>query len=119
MKYSSGEQPKASECPHNRIKRKSGNLCRRFQTGGITAATYSTNSLSGSGGKFFFGEDNPSDNTIDNQLGTVSITPSTGAVSGLRGCNILTGSVRVGLFLLTLFLFDGSFIACVYSPRKA
>jgi hypothetical protein len=96
MKYSSGEEPKASECPHNRIKRKSGNLCPRFQRRGITAATYSTNSLSGNGGKFFFGEDYPSD---DNQVGTVTITPSTSAVSGLRGCPILTGSVRVGLFL--------------------
>ena len=46
------------------------------------AGTYSTNSLSGNGGKFFFGDEDPSDNTIDNQVGTVTITPSTGAVTG-------------------------------------
>jgi hypothetical protein len=46
------------------------------------AGTYSTSSLSGNGGKFFFGLEDPSDNTIDTQVGTVIITPSTGAVTG-------------------------------------
>ena len=69
------------------------------------AATYSTNSLSGNGGKFFFGEEDPSDNTIDNQVGTVTITPSTGAVSGLQDSSGPNGlqlaKVISGTFVVT------------------
>ena len=69
------------------------------------AATYSTNSLSGNGGKFFFGEEDPSDNTIDNQVGTVTITPATGAVSGLQDSSgpngLQTAKVISGTFVVT------------------
>ncbi len=69
------------------------------------AATYSTNSLSGNGGKFFFGEDDPSDNTIDNQVGTVTITPSTGVVSGSQDSSgpngLQTAKVISGTFVVT------------------
>jgi hypothetical protein len=69
------------------------------------AATYSTNSLSGNGGKFFFGEEDPSDNTIDNQVGTVTITPSTGAVAGSQDSSgpngLQTAKVISGTFVVT------------------
>jgi Putative Ig domain len=45
-------------------------------------ATYSTTSLSGNGGKFFTSTEDPSDNTIDTHVATVTVTPSTGAVTG-------------------------------------
>ncbi len=48
------------------------------------AATYSTNSLSGNGGKFFFGTEDPSDNTVKDEVGTVTVTGSTGAISGFQ-----------------------------------
>ena len=69
------------------------------------AATYSTSSWSGNGGKFFFGEEDPSDNTIDNQVGTVTITPATGAVSGLQDSSgpngLQTAKVISGTFVVT------------------
>ena len=69
------------------------------------AVTYSTNSLSGNGGKFFFGEEDPSDNTINNQVGTVTITPSTGAVAGLQDSSGPNGlqlaKVISGTFVVT------------------
>src|ERR1700746_3655778 len=60
---------------------------------------------SGNGGKFFFGEEDPSDNTIDNQVGTVTITPATGAVSGLQDSSgpngLQTAKVISGTFVVT------------------
>jgi hypothetical protein len=69
-------------------------------------ATYSTNSLSGNGGKFFFGNEDPGDNTVKDEVGTVTITPATGAISGLQDSSqgsspfLQTGKAVSGTFVI-------------------
>ena len=69
------------------------------------AATYSTTSLGGNGGKFFFSNEDPGDNTIKNEVGTVVVTPSTGAINGTQdssgpGGNLQTGKAITGTFVI-------------------
>jgi hypothetical protein len=65
------------------------------------SATYSVSSVAGN---FFFGTDDPSDNTIKNEVGTVSVT--SGTVSGLQDSSqptspfLQTGKTVSGTFVI-------------------
>src|ERR1700758_2301265 len=90
MKYSSGEEPKASWRPLDPEK-KSGNLCRRFQAGRITFSRGNSASV--------LAGHHP-----HNLLAGASAPVLSFLALVLRflGCPILTGSVRVGSFLFPL-----------------
>jgi hypothetical protein len=70
------------------------------------SATYSTNSLSGNGGKFFFSTEDPSDNTMKTEVGVATVTPSTGAIAGTSDSSqptspfLQTGKAITGTFVI-------------------